>query len=139
MTTRILFNGSKWAGEEPDTLEQLEARLSTEPLDPKWEHYGDFVELPGDDFSDHHGVPGGTLFSGNFLNLSATFSVLTNDADVIARLSMLVAANKTRADYVEARPAVIAACNCEVCRPDPNRVSRPLKRRSRTSEERNIP
>lgn len=117
-TTKVLWNGSKCLGEEPDPLVVLEERLATHALDPCFEHYGDFAMCDAGDFFAHHGAPGGTLFFGNFLNISASFSVVTNDPAVITRLTDAVRANQARDDYREARPSVLAACNCETCRPD---------------------
>lgn len=67
MSITIHSNGSKWLGEEPDTIKQLIDVLSDEAstLDPTFEDYGDFVYEEA-----------GTLWvSGNFYNLSHVFNV----------------------------------------------------------------
>lgn len=119
--TVVVSNGSKWAGQAPDPISMLEERLATEPLDPRWEHYGQFVAQATVEQAKHYRVRRGTVFFGNFLLLSATFQVITNDAALVERLKALIAANMQRADYVAARTVVLAACNCVTCRPDPAR------------------
>lgn len=40
---KIISNGSKWAGEQPDSIEQLIKVLEQYPLDPTFEKYGNFI------------------------------------------------------------------------------------------------
>ena len=73
MTTIINSNGSKWAGQEPDTIETLLDVLAHHPLDNTFEPF----------FEDGR-------FFGNFRNLSHVFSIDTDDADVIAQLNSAI-------------------------------------------------
>ena len=43
MKTIIHSNGSKWAGEKPDSVETLEKMIRTYPLDKRFENTGNFA------------------------------------------------------------------------------------------------
>lgn len=83
VTTRIASNGSKWAGEAPDTVEQLiEVLGSGHALDSA--RFNGFV----------HPQPDGSVqFFGNFADLSHVFNITTDDPEVIDALSKAIAAN----------------------------------------------
>ena len=87
--TTIHYNGSKWAGQEPERIEYLLALLQAEPLDPRFEPYGNFI--------DHDN--GMTFFGGNFLLLASSFSIETDDSSVAERLTTAIRANQQRDDY----------------------------------------
>lgn len=97
--TIINSNGSHWAGESPDGLEELYKVLQAEPLDPDFEKYGNFV----------YRNPAGSLprpalrFWGNFFTVSHVFSIDTNDASVIATLIALIRNNQASVAYKDAR------------------------------------
>ena len=38
----ITVNGSRWSGQQPDTIDSLISLLSREPLDPRFEDCGNF-------------------------------------------------------------------------------------------------
>ncbi len=59
MTTNITSNGSKWAGETPDTIDDLLKVLASDPLDRVFEKYGNFT-YPSEE------TKGMTRFFGNF-------------------------------------------------------------------------
>ncbi len=80
MSTTINSNGSKWAGQAPDTLEQLYAVLQSNPLNPRFEEYGDFC------LRDPNDTRCMLRFWGNFYNLSHVFSIDTDDQAVIDRI-----------------------------------------------------
>lgn len=121
MTTIIRYNGSKFAGEPADGIDRLIDLLEREPLNPKFEHYGFFLEpirqpcewskLSGD----------GVFFAGNFLNYSHAFAIESDEPDVIDRIASAIAKNVKSDAYRLARTEVLAACNCRVCRPEPMR------------------
>lgn len=116
MTTRIVFNGSRYAGQEPATVDELLVLLENAPLDPRFEHYGDFASRPSTEFLEAYDVaPGGWCFHGNFLGLSHAFSVTTDDADLVAKFLAAIRANKERDDYRAARAERLAECNCQKC------------------------
>lgn len=104
-------NGSKWAGEEPDSIETLIAVLGREALDPTFEMYGDFAyETPCKAAYDEKGkiIDGPPLFPehtgvwaffGNFANLSHVFNIYTNDPAVIEPLRAAIAKNKASDAY----------------------------------------
>lgn len=113
--TVINANGSKWAGDEPDGVEILLKRLASEPLDPTFEAYGNFISKnpqggvyigrgqyfeTGRLYPEH---PGTCSFFGNFLNVSAVFNIDTNDEALITKLEQAIRANQRRADYIAAR------------------------------------
>lgn len=89
----IHSNGSKWAGEPLDTLEQLLTVLSTEPLDPVFLQYGGFREV-------HRGQ---AHYLGNFLNVSHVFRITCDlGSETDTKLSRAVALNLLRPDFVAA-------------------------------------
>lgn len=94
MTTTIYSNGSKWAGEEPDSIETLLAVLGSHVLDR-------IFECPGaaHTFIDADPVTGMVSFFGNFQELSHVFSIETDDPDAIIRLTTAIDANMERPDY----------------------------------------
>lgn len=97
--TIIGSNGSKWAGESPDSLEQLCEVLRTEPLDPSFEKYGDFVYwAPAEE-----GNPAMIRFWGNFYRVSHVFQIDTNDPHVIDTLTQLIQLNKATSAYAAAK------------------------------------
>lgn len=113
----IHWNGSKWAGESPDSLDRLEEVLATEVLHPSFEHHRR-DKPPFRDVTE----AGTTLFHGNFWEVSHVFAVETDEPETIARLRSLIDANMQRPEYVAARQAFLAHCRCSVCRPVTQRV-----------------
>lgn len=89
MTTRIISNGSKWAGEKPDSVAKLLRVLASEPLDRC--HEGDFITAIG---------RGGRMFFGNFFRVSHVFQIETTDAAVINKLTAAISENQRRPDYL---------------------------------------
>lgn len=86
----IHSNGSKWAGEMPDSIEMLCEVLQQHPLDRTFEGYGNFYEFD----------KGIAYFFGNFFTLSHVFQIETDDAQTIARLTGLIDENRKRPDYL---------------------------------------
>lgn len=121
--TFIISNGSKWLGENPDSIDTLIDRLTNEVLDPTFEEYGDFCERAGDETVESlnaggrcpshqeavrigDSIAGPALhFWGNFYSYSHVFSVVTDDPDLIARMTTAIRANKATVAYKEARDA----------------------------------
>ena len=94
----IQSNGSKWAGQEPDSVEVLLGVLAKEPLDKTYE---DFYYPLEQDFCERHNYPEGTIaFSGNFLNYSHVFNIRTDELSLIKQLTQAIEANKQMAAYV---------------------------------------
>ncbi len=89
--TSIISNGSKWAGEEPDTLEVLCEVLQSNTLDRTFEGFGNFVLADA-------GEP--VRFWGNFFDVSHVFSIDTDEPEVIERLSGLIRANQQKPEYL---------------------------------------
>ena len=113
--TKVLSNGSGMVL----PLEALFERLASTPLDPTFEAYGNFITVEPkvgkrDDegnFVDsgelcHPDIPGAVEFWGNFFHWSHVFRVVTNDADLVARLTDAIRANQKTAEYGEAFKAV---------------------------------
>jgi hypothetical protein len=100
MTTTIHSNGSKWAGEAPDSIEKLLEVLGTHVLDRRFEgpEPTTFVEVSK--VGEKWAVPGTTRFFGNFLELSHVFSIDTDESYVIAKLKAAIEINMARADYL---------------------------------------
>jgi hypothetical protein len=93
MATRIISNGSKWAGEPPDDLGALFVALATETLEPDFERYGNFAEFDR----------GKVRFFGNFRSVSHVFQIVTDDAMTAAALVLAIRANQATARYRKAR------------------------------------
>ena len=109
MTTIIQSNGSRWAGEDLATLDELAECLRTHTLDPTFEKYGDFLYQvrPGDWIRGKK--PEGTdpertfnMF-GNFFDVSHVFNIYTDDPALVAKFRALIDANKKTAAYKSAK------------------------------------
>ena len=92
----IKSNGSKWLGEEPDTIDVLLEVLASRQLDDKFAPF--FSDADAPDFWCHNlnpykGVKGIVHFFGNFATVSYVFSVFTNDPAVIGKLTAAIEKN----------------------------------------------
>lgn len=103
----IISNGSKWAGEQPDSIDQLMEVLSEQPLDKTFELYGNFYdETPEWKTNPQTGVraysehPNVVNFFGNFYAFSHVFNIVTDDQEVIEKLLPAIRANQRRSDYL---------------------------------------
>jgi hypothetical protein len=91
------------------TLEGLFELLAVQPLDRSFEAYGDYLEAPvwltpsevdwAPDGSD-----GEVSFEGNFYEYSRTFSITTNDPDMIERFRVALELNRAMPGFVEQTP-----------------------------------
>jgi len=90
----IHSNGSKWRGEELDSIEKLLNVLEEYALDPSFEDYGNFI------FDADRVV---VRFWGNFYELSHVFSIDTDEDALITRLTTAIRANQRREPYQKAR------------------------------------
>ena len=98
---RITSNGSTWAGEAPDSLETLLAVLTREPLDPRFEEYGNFaIDLS---LEQRDQPPGTIRFWGNFYALSHVFSIDTDEQPIIDQLMAAIRANQQTQAYADAK------------------------------------
>lgn len=95
MSTIIHYNGSHRAGEEPDTLEVLLARLRELPLDPR---LGEF----GIDMQPGNKPQGWACFVGDFTPKPAPFLVETNEPETIATLLQAMTRNLASDGYERA-------------------------------------
>lgn len=106
----INSNGSKWYGQQPDTIEDLLNVLENHPLDPMFEEYGNFISeykpLKITDENKH--LLGCVSFFGNFLTLSHVFNIVTNDEEVINKLATAIRNNQQRRGYKEAKIQYLA-------------------------------
>jgi hypothetical protein len=105
MTTRIISNGSKWAGEAPDTIETLLRVLDTDILDKSFEKYGNFITKSpkyAESFYAELGTnPANTYnFFGNFRTVSHVFNIATDEIEVIKKLRKAIRANQKRPEYL---------------------------------------
>jgi hypothetical protein len=100
-STKVLFNGSRWHGQDPAGIDELLDVLSTEPLCRSFEDCGNFVIDKGD---------GVTRFWGNFHTVSHVFCVDTSDPVLVARLTAAVRANQQTAAYQASLPPRCRNC-----------------------------
>lgn len=111
--TKIISNGSG----SIYPIEALVERLQTEPLDRKFERFGNFFyaaaspskgfgkQTPGFDGTPDTPPAGEVHFFGNFLHTSHVFNIRTTDRQLMRQLSKLIRANQKRPDYlVQAKP-----------------------------------
>jgi len=105
MTTIIKSNGSKFAGQKPDSIEKLLEVLKKHALDPTFERYGDFAVRVQGELAEHYGVDPtrAILFWGNFFELSHGFDIYTDDEQTIATLIAAIKENKSTSAYAAAR------------------------------------
>jgi hypothetical protein len=89
---RIISNGSKWAGEEPDSLETLLEVLRSETLDPRFEERGSFVTRTDS---------GRVRIFGNFLTVSHVFNIDGTEEE-LAQAIGAIEANKQSERYKRA-------------------------------------
>lgn len=101
----IQSNGSKWAGQQPESIEALIEVLKQYPLDPTFEKYGNFIN-PNPQFTEPEiqaKYAGCTSFFGNFYALSHVFNIYTDEPAIIDRLSKAIKANLSTEEYKQAR------------------------------------
>lgn len=105
----ITSNGSKWAGEKPDTIEQLLEALENNALDRTFENYGNFIIKCTPEYWEENSrqgfmrgmkhLIGTTHFFGNFYSLSHVFNIRTDEPDIVSKLTKAIRANQQRPDY----------------------------------------
>ena len=98
MGTDIHSNGSKWAGEEPDTLDRLVEVLGTYTLDGA---FFPFVTVRANKQEWSIG--------GNFVDVSHVFRITTTDESVVKRLVAAIGSNPGYRVALEAHRALFAA------------------------------
>ncbi len=94
MTTTIASNGSKWAGQEPDSIDTLLEVMKKHPLRRE---YSGFEEVDGRT----------VYFYGNFDTISHVFSIESDDAIVVARLVSAMERNWRKFGGIEDDPAKV--------------------------------
>lgn len=94
-TIEIVSNGSGTIR----PLADLFAALERHTLSPTFEEYGNFVSETAD---------GRISFFGNFHDYSHVFQIITDDRDLIDRLTAAIRANQATREYVAARAEVAA-------------------------------
>lgn len=97
MTTTIHYNRAKYLFPGLESIDALLACMERYTLDPTFEDYGDFV------FQGYPVAPAHVRFSGNFHDASATFSIETDDQDLIDSIIAAIKANKATQAYADAR------------------------------------
>ena len=105
MTTVILSNGSKWAGQAPDTVDDLLDVLQKYALDRTFEKYGNFItrkpKYKQEFYAELGTDPDKTYnFFGNFRSLSHVFNIVTDDPEIVKKLRAAIRKNQKRADYL---------------------------------------
>ncbi len=87
-----------------DTKENILKDLAEYILDSVFEEYGNFVYMPT--WCDEEAAEkykGLTAISGNFLNLSHAFSLLTDDEELIKELTEAIRKNQETEKYKQAK------------------------------------
>ena len=87
-----------------DTKENILNDLAEYTLDPVFEEYGNFVYMPTwCDEESAKKYKDLTAISGNFLTLSHTFRVLTDDEELIKELTEAIRKNQETEEYKQAK------------------------------------
>jgi len=108
MFTIIYSNGSKWNGQDPDSIDKLIEILSSHIIEESF-----FTSYRSNPYESEKPAEyanlcpikkneeGNTIFFGNFEELSHVFRIETNDQDVINKLSTAIKNNKGWKLYYE--------------------------------------
>lgn len=106
---QIDSNGSKWYGQQPDTIDDLLQVLKEYPLDETFEGYGNFITEITPEYmaeQNRHGFMKGkdyligcTRFFGNFATLSHVFNITTDEPESVKALTEAIRVNQQRPDY----------------------------------------
>ena len=97
----ICSNGSKWAGQKPDTIEELIKVLNTYTLDPSFEKYGNFINNNPQWLKPEYNekYKGCIKFFGNFAEYSHVFYIITDEPEIIEILTVAINKNKETEEY----------------------------------------
>lgn len=91
----IQSNGSKWYGQEPDTVETLVEVLKNHQLDT--DRFKQFYTLTTPAYflrpNECQHLIGTTHFRGNFVDVSHVFSIYTDEPEVIKVLTKAIKGN----------------------------------------------
>lgn len=91
-----------------DTKENILKDLAEYTLDPVFEDYGNFVYTPHWDEEElAEKYKGLTAISGNFLNLSHAFRILTDDMELIKELTEAIRKNQETKEYQQAKDRIM--------------------------------
>src|SRR5687768_11690029 len=84
--TTVIGNIGRRAGD--DNIEALFTKLATYPLDRTFKRYGNFV-YPAEALNGGwvYDIENGTAFAGNFFTYSCAFHLVTDEPDLIERLT----------------------------------------------------
>lgn len=123
----IQSNGSKWAGQSPDSVEKLIEVLGLHTLDPRFENYGNFITLDPVAWDTLKPLyPAGTVnFFGNFRGVSHVFSIVTDEPEIIDALTTAIRTNQATAEYRAIKSAMQDQLNA---------TAKELKRREQEQE-----
>ena len=97
----IQSNGSKWCGQEPDSIWALVQVLNKYALDPTFENYGNFVNHNPQWISQEiaEKYQGCLKFFGNFSSISHVFNIITDEPEVIQILTDAINKNIQTNEY----------------------------------------
>ncbi len=103
MPTIIHSCGSHWHGEAQSSIDDLMAVLETEPLDLKFEQYGNYISpnwgrngILDPELNEQARRDRMFGFWGNFANRSFVFNIHTNDRALIRKLGNAIRSNQRR-------------------------------------------
>jgi len=106
---KIISNGSKFYGQEPDTIEILLDVLKKETLDPYWEKLGNFVDRNPNWLKKEakEKYKDCTVIFGNFSSVSHVFNIITDEEELIQKLEQAINNNKQTVEYQELRKTIV--------------------------------
>jgi hypothetical protein len=90
---KIHSNGSKWAGQKVDSIDELLRVLSKYTLDPMFEDFEDFGNFVQETEN------GTTIFFGNFKHYSHVFRLETDEEYLIKKLTDAIRKNQNTVAY----------------------------------------
>lgn len=103
----IISNGSKWYGQEPDSVDILLSVLGEHPLDPTFENFGNFYYEP-EYLDPSKQPPAGTVFRvfGNFSDVSHVFNIEGN-AEELEPIRLAIESNRASESYQRVRATML--------------------------------
>jgi hypothetical protein len=110
--TIIESNGSRFAGEQPGSVNDLLVVLNNETLDPIFEQYGNFFSFVNKENWPENNIPKEYKdmkfqFFGNFFSISHVFNILTDNKSIAMKLEVAIRKNQKTLNYAKARKEIM--------------------------------
>ena len=106
MNTQVLSNGSKWAGQKPDSIQKLIEVLKTEVIEERFfttyrSNPYSVAKAKYENFCPIMEENGEFTFFGNFEARSHVFRIITTEPELIEKLSRAIKENEGWKKYYQ--------------------------------------